>query len=62
MAAVHAEHDADAISRIIRSAVDERQRLRRSGADTAALEANRRAIAYWQGRLSKALIDGRRPG
>jgi hypothetical protein len=60
MAAVQAEHDADTISRIIRSAVDERQRLRRAGADPAALEANRRAIDYWQARLSQALSDGRR--
>ena len=61
MAVVHADHDADTIKRIIRSAVDERQRLLRSGADQATLDANRRAIAYWQGRLSQALIDGRRP-
>jgi hypothetical protein len=50
----------DAIHQVIRSAVDERERLRRDGADTAALEANRRAIAYWQARLSQALSDARR--
>ncbi len=47
----------DAIQAIIRSAVSERQSMRRAGADKAALEANRRAIVYWQGRLARALID-----
>lgn len=54
------EGGADTIQEILRSAVSERERLRHSGADQAALEANRRAIVYWQARLSQALIDARR--
>lgn len=49
----------DTIQAIIRSAVNERQSMRRAGADKAALEANRRTIVYWQGRLARALIDSR---
>jgi hypothetical protein len=35
--------------------VNERQELRRAGADQAALEANRLAIVYWQQALTARL-------
>jgi hypothetical protein len=60
MASVSTELTAEAIHEIIRSAVAERQRLRRTGGDEAALEANRLAIAYWQTRLSQVLSGARR--
>jgi hypothetical protein len=46
----------EALTEAIARLVDERQRLRTSGADEAALERNRRAIAELQQRLSRALI------
>jgi hypothetical protein len=48
------------IESILRSTVSERQALRRSDAGRAELEANRKAIVYWQSRLARALIDARR--
>jgi hypothetical protein len=60
VASVSSDLSAEAIHGIIRSAIAERQRLLRSGGDAAALEANRRAIAYWQARLSQALNGARR--
>jgi predicted TIM-barrel enzyme len=46
---------AETMERILRSAVRERERLLHAGANEAVLEANRRAIAYWQARLAEAL-------
>jgi hypothetical protein len=40
--------------------VDERQRLRFGGAERSALEANRRAIVYWQRRLGGELAAAAR--
>jgi hypothetical protein len=40
--------------RIIDYLVQERQTLRRVGADVRALEANREALAYWQRELGRA--------
>jgi hypothetical protein len=40
--------------RIIDYLVQERQSLRRGGADSATLEANRAALAYWQRELGRA--------
>jgi hypothetical protein len=43
--------------RIIASLVAERQALQSVGAGDASLEANRRALAYWQERLERALTE-----
>ena len=43
------------IRAVLDSLVHERQELRRSGVDAAALEANRLAIVYWQQALSLQL-------
>jgi hypothetical protein len=43
------------IRRIIDRLVQERQSLRASEADAAALHANREALAYWQLELSRTL-------
>ena len=47
----------EALSEAIGKLVDERQRLRATTANDTALEANRRAIAELQQRLSRALIQ-----
>ena len=59
MAAISTEPSAETIHQILRSAVSERQRLRQAGAERAALEANRKAIVYWQARLAQALARER---
>jgi len=43
------------IRNIIDRLVEERQRLRSEAGNTSALDANRRALAYWQFELSRAL-------
>jgi hypothetical protein len=43
------------IRRIIDHLVQERQRLRADGSESAALNANRLALAYWQLELSRTL-------
>jgi hypothetical protein len=40
--------DTSAIRRILTTLVDQQRRLRSTGAPAAELEANRKAIAYWQ--------------
>lgn len=52
------------IRTVLDSLVRQRQALRHSDTDAAALEANRIAIVYWQQELSKRLIETRsaRPG
>jgi hypothetical protein len=47
----------DAIRGVLDSLVRERQELRRRGVDRNLLEANRRAIVYWQQELSKRLLE-----
>jgi hypothetical protein len=59
MAALSTVPSSETIQGIIRSVVSERQRLRHDGAGRAALEANRRAIVYWQARLAEALARER---
>ena len=49
--------DAEHIRRILDRLVQERQQLRRSPEDGAALEANRLALVYWQNELHRALLD-----
>jgi hypothetical protein len=39
------------VKRVIDSLVAERQRLRREATDPALLDANRRALTYWQNEL-----------
>ena len=54
--------DDDPIRAVLESLVQERQALRRAGADQAALEANRIAIVYWQHALAERLsLRPRRP-
>jgi len=53
--------DAEHIRRILDRLVQERQQLRRSSEDGAALEANRLALVYWQTELQRALLDDHRP-
>jgi hypothetical protein len=43
------------IRRIIDHLVQERQQLRATGGESAALNANRLALAYWQLELSRTL-------
>jgi hypothetical protein len=49
------EASSAAIRTVLGRLVDERQRLRASGALGSELEANRLAIVYWQRRLGGAL-------
>jgi hypothetical protein len=44
------------VREILARLVSERQGLRREAADRPALEANRRAIVYWQAQLTRSLI------
>jgi hypothetical protein len=53
--------DAEHIRRILDRLVQERQQLRRTTADGAALEANRLALVYWQNELQRALLDKHLP-
>ena len=46
---------ADDIRRILSALVDERRHLSCANADSAFLEANRLAIAYWQHELRRRL-------
>ena len=52
---------ADEVRVVLHALVRERQELRRSRGDQAALEANRLAIVYWQSALSDALVAERAP-
>ena len=45
------------IRAVIDALVHERQLLRHTGTDPAALEANRLAIVYWQQELSRRLVE-----
>jgi hypothetical protein len=47
------------IRSILEGLVEERRRLRAAG-DAPALEANRRALVYWQQALSQVAGSGRR--
>ena len=47
--------EEEPIRAVLESLVQERQALRRVGADRAALEANRLAIVYWQHALAERL-------
>jgi hypothetical protein len=51
----------DRILAVLDSLVRERQALRHSDTDPAALEANRIAIVYWQQELSKRHIEAAKP-
>jgi len=53
--------DAAHIRRILDRLVQERQQLRRSPENDAALEANRLALVYWQDQLQRALLDDHLP-
>jgi hypothetical protein len=53
--------DAEHIRRILDRLVQERQHLRRTTEDGAALEANRLALVYWQNELQRALLDKHLP-
>jgi hypothetical protein len=48
--------DASDIRAIIDQLVQERQALRRAGADRMTLDANRRALAYWQLALTQVTL------
>jgi hypothetical protein len=52
---------AEHIRRILDRLVEERQQLRHSGEDAAALEANRLALVYWQQQLQRALVAEHTP-
>jgi hypothetical protein len=49
--------DSSDIRAIIDRLVEERQFLRNSGGDPAALNANRVALAYWQVQLTRVSFD-----
>jgi len=49
--------DSSDIRAIIDRLVEERQLLRTSGGDIAALNANRAALAYWQVQLSRVCFE-----
>ena len=50
---------ASDIRSIIDKLVQERQALRAAGADRAALDANRHALAYWQLALTQHAVQER---
>lgn len=56
-----ANPSCDSVRDLLSELVRARQSLRREEADRSALEANRKAIAYWQRRLSELAGAEREP-
>lgn len=52
---------ASTVERVIAALIEERQQLRREGADAAMVEALGLAIAYWQDELASARVREQRP-
>jgi hypothetical protein len=57
MSTAEVEHIRSILDRLVR----ERQQLRRSPENAAALEANRLALVYWQHKLQRALLAEHSP-